>query len=245
MIVYKPTSHIQAMTFDLDDTLYDNWPYIIEAEKGLLSFIAEEYPDSSNLTRDDWQHLKRQALRDDPELFSDMGDLRRITLKKGLQQAGYEGQNLNKAVDRCFDWFYFERSNFKVGEAECQVLAKLAEKIPLVAITNGNVNTKQIGIADYFQKVFKSSRKRPMKPHRHMFDEAADFLKVQRASILHVGDNLEKDVWGATNAGFSSAWYACDRPMDLAVETVHVLPNVEIQRLGELMAFTRERTKNV
>jgi putative hydrolase of the HAD superfamily len=140
-------------------------------------------------------------------------------------------------VQTCFDWFYFERSNFKVGEAQCQLLAKLAERLPLVAITNGNVNTQQIGIDDYFQHTFKASRKNPMKPHAHMFDQAAAYLNVSRGSILHVGDNLEKDVWGATNAGFSSAWHACDRPMQIEKESVQVLPNVEIHQLDELLAF--------
>ncbi len=225
------------MTFDLDDTLYDNWPYIIEAEKGLLSFIAKEYPDSSYLNRDDWQQYKQQVLHNDPELFWDMGDLRRIILTKGLEGAGYRGKVLADAVQTCFDWFYFERSNFKVGEAQCQLLAKLAERLPLVAITNGNVNTQQIGIDDYFQHTFKASRKNPMKPHAHMFDQAAAYLNISRGSILHVGDNLEKDVWGATNAGFSSAWHACDRPMQIEKESVQVLPNVEIHHLDELLAF--------
>ncbi|MFQ3248423.1 HAD-IA family hydrolase [Glaciecola sp.] len=239
MIIYKPTPKIKAMTFDLDDTLYDNWPYIIEAEKGLLNFIAKEYPDSSHLTKDDWQQYKRSALRDDPELFSDMGDLRRVVLSKGLEEAGYRGQALERAVQTCFDWFYFERSNFKVGDAECQLLAKLSEQIPLIAITNGNVNTQQIGIDGYFQKVLKASRQSPMKPSPHMFDEAAKLLSIERASILHVGDHLIKDVWGACNAGFSSAWHACDRPMKLRNETVQVLPNVEIKHLNELLAFIK------
>ncbi len=237
MIIYKPTPEIKAMTFDLDDTLYDNWPYIIEAERGLLDFIAKEYPDSSNLTTQDWQHFKRQALRDDPQLFSDMGDLRRVVLAQGLAQSGYQDQALTNAVQTCFDWFYYERSNFKVGDAECQILAKLAQRMPLIAITNGNVNVEKIGIQDYFQKVFKASRKMPMKPHPHMFDEAAAFLNIERASILHVGDNLEKDVLGATNAGFSTAWHACDRPMNIKNEYVHVLPNVEIQQLDELLSL--------
>lgn len=237
MIIYKPTPKIQAMTFDLDDTLYDNWPLIVEAEKGLLNFIAEEYPNASHLGKDDWQQYKRQALRDDPELFSDMGDLRRIILTKGLQESGYSGAKLTDAVNVCFDWFYFERSNFRVGEAECQLLAKLSQHIPLIAITNGNVNTQQIGLDGYFQQVLKASRQRPMKPHRHMFDEAANYLNVKRSSILHVGDNLEKDVWGAVNSGFSSAWHACDRPMQIRNEPVKVLPHVEIHQLDELLAF--------
>lgn len=237
MIIYKPTPKIQAMTFDLDDTLYDNWPLIVEAEKGLLDFIATEYPNASHLAKDDWQQYKRQALRDDPELFSDMGDLRRIILTKGLQDSGYRGVKLTEAVKVCFDWFYFERSNFRVGEAECQLLAKLSQHIPLIAITNGNVNTQQIGLDGYFQQVLKASRQRPMKPHPHMFDEAADYLNVSRSSILHVGDNLEKDVWGAVNAGFSSAWHACDRPMKIRNEPVKVLPHLEIHQLDELLAF--------
>jgi len=237
VIIYKPTPKIQAMTFDLDDTLYDNWPLIVEAEKGLLNFIAEEYPNASHLGKDDWQQYKRQALRDDPELFSDMGDLRRIILTKGLQESGYSGAKLTDAVKVCFDWFYFERSNFRVGEAECKLLAELSQHIPLIAITNGNVNTQQIGLDGYFLQVLKASRQRPMKPHPHMFDEAANYLKIARSSILHVGDNLEKDVWGAVNAGFSSAWHACDRPMKIKNEPVKVLPNVEIQQLEELLAF--------
>jgi FMN phosphatase YigB (HAD superfamily) len=239
VIIYKPTPKIQAMTFDLDDTLYDNWPYIIEAEKGLLNFIAKEYPDTSHLTKDDWQQYKRTALRDDPELFSDMGDLRRIVLSRGLQEAGYSGKVLEDAVQRCFDWFYFERSNFKVGESERQLLAELSEHMPLIAITNGNVNTQQIGIDGYFQKVLKASRQRPMKPNPHMFDEAAKILNVERASILHVGDHLIKDVWGAANAGFSSAWHACDRPMILRKEPVQVLPNIELRNLTQLLTFIK------
>ena len=237
MIIYKPTPKIKAMSFDLDDTLYDNWPYIVEAEKGLLQFIATEYPDSSHLTKDDWQQFKRSALQHDPELFSDMGELRRIALTFGLKKSGYTGEALSAAVERCFEWFYFERSNFTLSNEIHAVLEKLANSMPLIAITNGNVNTQQIGIDGYFTNVLKASRKRPMKPNVHMFDEAASLLKVQRASILHVGDNLEKDVWGANNAGFSSAWHACDRPMNIQKEPVRTLPNVEIRQLNELLAF--------
>lgn len=222
------------MTFDLDDTLYHNWPYLVEAERGLLDYIRKRYPESSHLNKDDWQQFKHQALRDDPTLFSDMGELRRTVLSEGLRQGGYTGSALRDAVHDCFDWFYYQRSNFKVSDAVISVLAALAKKLPLIAITNGNVNTKQIGIDDYFQTVLKASRKRPMKPHSHMFDEAANLLKVSRKSILHVGDNLEKDVWGASLAGYSSAWHACDRNMDIRSEPVRVLPNFEVHQLKEL-----------
>ncbi len=234
MIIYKPTPKIAAMTFDLDDTLYHNWPYLIEAEKGLLNYISERYPDSSHLHKDDWQQFKHRALRDDPTLFSDMGELRRTVLNEGLKQGGYTGSALKNAVDDCFEWFYYQRSNFKVSDTVVAVLSALAKKLPLIAITNGNVNTKQIGIDDYFQTVLKASRNSPMKPHPHMFDEAAGLLATSREKILHVGDNLVKDVWGASISGFSTAWHACDRKMDIRAEPVKILPNLEVHQLEEL-----------
>jgi len=52
-----------------------------------------------------------------------------------------------------------------------------------------------------------------------------------------VGDNLQKDVYASINAGFQSAWYACNRPMALQLEKVSVLPHVVLDNLSELLAF--------
>lgn len=234
MIVYKPVNNVKAMTFDLDDTLYDNWPFIIEAERLLLDYLSNNYPSSSALTKQDWRDLKTQALRDDPSLWSDMGDLRRDTLTRGLRASGYQAEKLEKAVADCFDYFYFQRSNFEVSAQICAILSDLSESMPLVAITNGNVNLEQIGIAQYFTHTYKANRTQTMKPSPIMFDLAAKKLALPREQILHVGDNAEKDVWGAFNAGFLSAWYACNRPMDIRSENMKVLPNIHLASLSEL-----------
>ncbi|GBL03588.1 HAD-superfamily hydrolase, subfamily IA [Glaciecola sp. KUL10] len=237
MIVYKPILKIKAMSFDLDDTLYDNWPYIVEAEKRLYAYLAKNYAQTDSISKSDWQGFKRSALIEDPQLCSDMGELRKITLTKGLSQAGYQGEALNHAVKDCFDYFYFERSNFKVPKDICEVLEKLSNHLPLVAITNGNVNLEQIGISDFFVKIYKASRQQPMKPDSYMFDAAATYLKIPPAQILHVGDNLKKDVWAATNAGYKSAWFAVNRNMDLSKEKVELLPNVQLTEFSQLLKF--------
>lgn len=225
------------MSFDLDDTLYDNWPYIAEAEKRLFAYLTKHYPATQSLSKADWQTYKREALNKDPALWSDMGELRKITLRRGLSQVGYQSHALEHAVDNSFEYFYFERSNFKVAEDFCSVLAQLSEKLPLVAITNGNVQLEQIGIADYFTKTYKANRNQMMKPDPYMFDLASHDLKIAPSHFLHVGDNLEKDVWGATNAGFKSAWYAVNRPMRLEREDVKVLPNIQLQHLRDLLVI--------
>jgi len=82
-----------------------------------------------------------------------------------------------------------------------------------------------------------ASTSRPMKPAQHMFDEAAARLNVAPKHILHVGDNIIKDVYGAINAGYQAAWFACNRPMTLHNEPVSVLPHVALNNLSELTHF--------
>lgn len=237
MKFFRSLSKIQALSFDLDDTLYENHPRMLEAEKSLQKYLASHYPNTAELTIADWRSFKRSHLKSSPALMSDMGELRRLTLETGLSTSGYQGQELNNAVNACFEYFYHERSNFQVDKNICSLLAELGNVVPLVAITNGNVNLDQIGISDFFSHCFKANMQQPMKPHRKMFDLASESLNLAPKNILHVGDNLEKDIMGAIAAGMQSAWYACDRPMQLNNERTSVIPHVQLDDLNELRAL--------
>lgn len=234
MIFFRSIQKTKAISFDLDDTLYDNLPMMIKGEKRLFTYLNETYPLSAQLSREDWQRIKKNHLAQRPELASDMGELRRLTLNKGLSDVGYRGAELEAAVKDTYDFFYFMRSDFEVNKNIHSLLQSLANKVPLVAITNGNVNLEQIDIAKYFSHCFKAHIAQPMKPHPIMFERAADELKLPPANILHVGDNMEKDVMGAINAGMSAAWFACDRKMHIRKERISVLPHIQLNALTEL-----------
>ena len=234
MIIYKHFPEIQAFSFDLDDTLFNNGPIIQKAEQALQAYIAAHYPDLNTLSLQDWQSARNKALSKTPELRSDMGAWRKATLREACDIADVAIKLRASVVRDCFDYFYHQRSNFSVPEASKQVLAQLAEKKPLVAITNGNVNLEQIGIAGYFSVIVKASLDMPMKPHPKMFEFAQQELGIPCRNIMHVGDHLEKDVYGALSAGFSAAWFACNRPMNLAHERLRVLPHVHLSHLSEL-----------
>ena len=107
--------------------------------------------------------------------------------------------------------------------------------MPLVAITNGNVDLQQIGLEGYFCACFKASIKLPMKPDKAMFDAAQAYLNVPHENILHVGDNLPKDIYGALRAGYQTAWYAEDRDMKMRNEKAQVLPHVQLSHLTQLL----------
>ncbi len=245
MQFFRPMNQVKAMTFDLDDTLYDNEPIIRHAESTLQAHIAKHHSKAAQLSSKDWTALKRAAITKDNRLASDMGQLRRVVLSAALAGTPAEklatnlpdDKALNDDVEACFNCFYDARSDFELSPQVHSSLKEVSNHIPLIGITNGNVNTHKIGIDDYFQTIFHASVTRPMKPAKAMFDEAALYLNVAPGHILHVGDNLIKDVYGAVNAGYQAAWFACNRQMILANEPVRVLPHVMLNSLDELTAF--------
>jgi HAD superfamily hydrolase (TIGR01549 family) len=234
MIYYRKLFPIQAITIDLDDTLYDNFPYIIAAEKALTAFLHLHYPDTQATDIEYWRQQKNRVLLSHPEFKNDIGQLRKSTLQNGLSSLGYKDAELSKATEDSFQYFYQQRSNFLVDKTICSLLSELAETLPIVAITNGNVDVNKIGVGQFFHACYQASVTQPMKPHSAMFNAASKFLNIPATNILHVGDNLMKDVAGAMSAGYQTAWYAHDRPMNLNNERTGVLPHVQLDSLEEL-----------
>ena len=58
------------------------------------------------------------------------------------------------------------------------------------------------GVADYFDVLVFSDEAKIRKPDPEIFRLTAQKLQTRPSEIVHVGDNLKSDVWGAKNAGF-------------------------------------------
>ncbi|MCJ7469620.1 HAD family hydrolase [Candidatus Bathyarchaeota archaeon] len=58
------------------------------------------------------------------------------------------------------------------------------------------------GIVDYFNVLVFSDEAKIRKPDPEIFRLTAQKLQTRPSEIVHVGDNLKSDVWGAKNAGF-------------------------------------------
>ena len=223
-----------ALTFDLDDTLYANGAVIRAAEQVTQQHMANQYPATRDKRPVWWLTVRQQVLQDIPEYRHDMIRLRREVLTRGLSECGYWGQQLLSAVDDICAVFNECRSDFTVAADVQQVLARLAERYPLVAITNGNVNLQTIGIADYFQLALHASITQPAKPAPNMFQLASEHLQLKPEQVLHIGDSLVNDVLGGALFGCKTGWYAFDRAMRLSAEPVEVLPDVQFANLQEL-----------
>ncbi|KHD23651.1 2-haloalkanoic acid dehalogenase [Vibrio caribbeanicus] len=238
MIFYRQLGPIQAMTFDLDDTLYDNRPVIRQVEAKAMAWLHQHHPVSATRSFDWWRAIKRQVLSDDAWLKNDVTAWRYQQILTGLMELGYSHAQADLAASELIERVLEFRSDFTVPDESHQVLDQLASVMPLVAITNGNVDVDKIGLAGYFSLILKAGPDGYAKPHPQLFDKAVQFLDLPRVSILHVGDHVVTDVLGAKNSGLSACWFNDQFQSIYDQPRATTLPDVEVKRLQDLLLLS-------
>jgi len=249
MKFYRRLETFKAISFDLDDTLYSNYPVMMATDAKMLAYFSAFFSSisshahlSKNTVFDHqfWWPFRQQALKINPNLIHHVGDVRLVTYSLGLKALGLNDDVAEQAAKNALYYFEQQRSDFVIPLAVHQLLNVLQKKYPLVAISNGNVDTDKIGISKYFQYRFhagdlvtKPSGERTQlrqKPHADMFRIACDKLAIAPAQLLHIGDCGRADIQGAINAGCQTAWvsyYDVGKPLS-------VLPNIELSDISEL-----------
>jgi putative hydrolase of the HAD superfamily len=92
---------------------------------------------------------------------------------------------------------------------------------------------ERLEILNYFDFTLFSSDCIFAKPHPLMFEIAAGKWNLKPFQILHVGDQLDKDVKGAHEAGLRTVWINHDRKK---IKAGKIKPDHEIFSLDELRA---------
>ncbi len=249
MRFYRRLEAFKAISFDLDDTLYSNYPVMMATDIKMVAYFSELFSSqlspaylSKNTVFDHqfWWPFRQQALKINPKLIHHVGDVRLVTYTLGLKSLGLSNYAAEQAAQKALNYFVQQRSDFVVSKAVHQLLKSLQQKYPLVAISNGNVDTDKIDISKYFKYRFhagdvftQASGERTQlrqKPHADMFKVACDKLAIAPEQLLHIGDCGRADIQGAINAGCQTAWisyYGVGKP-------ITVLPTMELSDIGEL-----------
>lgn len=231
MQFYRRWQPVAAISFDLDDTLYDNGPAIERAEQWMLAHLRSEYLATAMLDKPRWLELKRNLLLEQPALRDDVSLARRHGIQAALMAGGMAETRAAQEAESVFAAFLAERSKIEVSDQTHALLARLAARYPLAVITNGNLDLAQAGLADYFTLVCKAGLGSRMKPAPDMFVQVQKALELAPDRILHVGDHPQTDVLGARLHGFKAAWL---NEHQQPGEQLQLLPDVELAELGEL-----------
>ncbi|SJN21496.1 Putative FMN hydrolase; 5-Amino-6-(5'-phosphoribitylamino)uracil phosphatase [Vibrio casei] len=234
---YRNIPTIKAMTFDLDDTLYDNHPVIMGLEQKMADWMHVHHPVSQQMDNTQWRSLKFDLAKQTPFLQSDVSEWRFQQIRQGLMHLGYDDPKASQAAKSAMDQVLIWRHQIEVPDLTHQVMAKLKQQMPLIAITNGNVNPDKIGLGEYFDLVLNAGPDGWAKPHSQMFETALAHLGLPAENVLHVGDNLISDVAGAKYVGMQACWIN-DYQKSLKHEDYgRVLPDVEITSIEDLLCF--------
>jgi putative hydrolase of the HAD superfamily len=195
---------IRAISLDLDDTLWPVMPVMLRAEKALSDWLSSVAPMTAALLQDTTRRLalRQQIQREQPQIGHDLGALRRELIRQALQQNA-EDTGLAQAA---YAVFMIERMKVTLYDDAIPALDWLAQRYPLMAVSNGNADVHQVGLGAYFKSALSAQEFGIGKPDARIFHAAAQAVGVPPEAVLHVGDDSEMDVLGGLQAGMQTVW---------------------------------------
>lgn len=194
---------IEAITFDLDDTLWDVWPVVERAEQLLHDWLAARYPRiPERFTSLELRELAGEVSAARPEIAHDRTLLRKEALELAARRAGYREFD----VEGAFAVFFVARNAVEPFAEVRPTLERLARRYTLASLSNGNADLRLIGLDDLFRFSLNAIQIGAAKPDPPMFEAVCRLLGTQPDRIVHVGDDPEHDVRGGRNAGFRTVW---------------------------------------
>ncbi len=228
--------NIRAICFDLDDTLWPIWPVIQRAEKALLAWLGEHAPMTAALfaspsaMREIREHTHDVILKKRPHLAHDLAAIRKESIRLALYRAG----DNPLMAESAYQVFFEERNRVEYYEDAMPAIKALAQRYPLISVSNGNAQLDRVGLAPHFHAALSATSYGIAKPDARIFLEAARLAEVHPEQMLHVGDDMTLDVLGALGAGFQAVWL---NRQGHAWPHTHAEPTLEIVSLTELTDF--------
>ena len=194
---------IEAISLDLDDTLWPVLPALLKAEQDMHGWLLERAPATAAICSiDRMREIRVLVGMANAERAHDLGWLRLESLRHAL----HEGGDDPALAVGAFNVFLDGRQRVTLYDDVEEVLQRWKSRYKLLAVTNGNADIGRIGIAHFFDVTVAAHELGVGKPDRRIFHHACDLAGVLPARVLHVGDDHELDVVGAREAGLHAAW---------------------------------------
>lgn len=204
----KNLSNIKLISFDLDDTLWDNVPVISHAiEQSMLSLAS--HLDGASISADSLLAVKAKLLVAKPNLAWDLTALRQACYKDVLINKGISASLATEAAKEATNVFTALRSRINPFKDVSSGLETLAKYWPIAAISNGNSNLFSLDIGEYFSFFISPLQAQCAKPDPNIYHYSAAHAGVAPEQILHIGDCPNNDIHAAHLAGCQTVW--CNR----------------------------------
>ncbi|GAO42872.1 YjjG family noncanonical pyrimidine nucleotidase [Flavihumibacter petaseus] len=202
----------QYLFFDLDHTL---WDFDTNARQTLAHLYEEYTLEAKGVT--DFAQFYRQYMAHNDKLweryrngFIKVDELRWKRMWHTLLDFKIGDDKLARRMSDTFLELLPTRR--AVFPHTIELLSYLRDKgYQLHLITNGFEKTqrsklKYAGLDGFFGKMITSEGSNSLKPHREIFDYALQESGATAATSIMIGDNIEVDIIGASNAGIDQVF---------------------------------------
>ncbi len=228
---------IDAVLFDLDDTLHDDTDTYRRAAADAAREAALECaldPDRllANYIREA-ERFWRQLSQD--HLGTNLAGVRERMWAAALAECGVSDEGV--AVRCAAAYIRHRRKYLKLWPGVAELLAHLrAEGSKLGLITNGFAETHHekialLGLAESFDAILIADEVGMVKPDPRMFAHACALLGVAPQRAVMVGDRYHRDVTGAHAAGLRTIW------LDIHAERIPEggpLPDATVSQIADV-----------
>lgn len=226
---------IKLITFDLDNTLWPVDAVIRRAEQRCSDWIADYHPDAAQALSAARVRAVRNALvQENPDYLDNLTALRRDAMARAFMETGFGEAEARRIAEDAFQVFHRARNEVEFFPGARDILDNLARRYTLGALTNGNADLRQIGIAELFAFHHSAETIGKRKPAPDMFAAALRSAGVDPEQAVHVGDHPQEDIQAALDHGMEAIWANLleqDWPVELASPRHHILTLDELPDL--------------
>ncbi len=203
---------IKAIIFDFGQTLVDSADGFRSAEKMAKEKIFFSlFPHAGD---DQWQIFLTEY-RKVRKSFHLESHFSRPAIWQAVYEKFYGRADSKKLEQMETEYWEIVKSKTTPFPETISVLKSLAEKFQLGIITNTQgqktSGTHRIALFPGIEKFFKTiiiagENGLPAKPHSKPFLTCLDEMKVKPDEAIYVGDDVQKDIFGADYAGLHPIW---------------------------------------
>jgi len=234
--------HLEAITFDIDDTLWDNVPVMIEMENDLQDWLEKKLGTPLSVGIDE-NRVRRMAFAQTlagTERRGDVTYVRRKVLHDIILEMGIKEPEANQLTEEAVAHMLTLRHRVTPFPEVDAILQTLKQNYRLAVITNGNVDVNNLALGQHFDVCYKAGEIGMPKPDTRIFLHALKALGgIDPHHAMHVGDSWESDVEPAAELGMQVAWIDIFDEKRALPNNVHRLRHVRelpdlLKHLGQL-----------
>jgi len=233
---------VKAVLFDMFDTLMiieKDHAFYSPAVKSMHSYLAKNGVEVSFSAFRDAYIKARDALYEEADASMEEPHFN-LRVRNALSALGYKAQAEDiKLVQGASDAFCHEFMNYvRIDDGAAAALNQLHGKYRLGVVSNFAITEcvvrilDRYGLTSLFDVIVVSAAVNKRKPHPEIFKHALRKLGLKASEVAFVGDTVDADIKGASEAGMKTVYIERRPQKDLENSP----PDETIRSLSELPA---------